>query len=579
MLLSGLPGELISQILEELPFPLCEIIHNAIDPSNPFYHYFYHRLNQHIKYGGITTSTHRSVTHSELLSILNSDHRPKSIVFDLTAMYKPSFDKVLSILEQKHLLQKCGPISIIGECPAVGKVSNLLRDLNNIQSVLFVGDLDDPGWTSKGGVLPTQTSEARFRMSNHPLSYSLPMSLKVLDLTRSELIIHHSTLPPQLEELVLYGGALRSDPLGNGNVAPFDWSKLPRSIRKLEIQGVDNADLVAFPINLSELSLGENDSESLRVLLGKLPENLLKLRIFNFNADDLGNHISFPDSIEELSLNNGMISDVAAIHWPANLKRLDLAMNCISTLKALALPPSVEYLNVSWNSIEEMAQCAFPPCLQTLVAHQNLVCDWTRTTLLESLEYLSLGTSELFDDLRFPGKLRHLSIHGHYYQDATLTHLPLSLESLDVSNVVFSETWEVPRHIKSLKISGEFNDISLPEGLRKLEFNNLRGHFPTYLPDSITDFEAWTHSAIYPNFVDKLSLHEVSEKPIEVPQSTRVLRVFPLKKATLKNLPSRLVHLEGRLLSHPPIPKSVRIYNNGGDPSEYTHPLSAKCRG
>lgn len=577
MCIEHLPGEIISQILGQLSFHLCSAIFKTLDKDNIYYHYFYHRLNEHIKYGGADTDTHRSVTHEEFLKILYSDHRPKSIIIDLSAMYKPSFEKFLTLVDHKEVLENCGPITIMGECSAVGTVSNLLSDLSNIQKVLFVGDLDDAGWTRKMGVLPKHTLEARFRMSKHPLSYTLPKSLKVLDLTRSELIIHHDTLPPKLEELILFGGALKSDPLANGNIAPFNWSTLPHSIKKLEIQGVDNADLVAFPPDLEELSLGENDSESLRVLVNKLPKNLNKLRIFRFTAEELGNDLRFPDSIQDLSLDSGNITELGSVHWPAKLKKLNLSLNYIVSLKNLKLPSSVESIDVSWNSIESLADFDFPPSLKEFKSHQNLVNDWTQTVLPSSLEYLTLGSLELFDLIKFPAKLHHLSIHGHFSQVADLKNVPLSLKSLEVNDVVFAGRWEAPPNLKKLKIVGEFTDVKLPEGLRSLEFNNYLRCSPTELPDSITEFEAWTPASIYPKYVDNLFLHEVSETPIQVPISTRTLRVYPIKTATIQNVPRSLVRLEGRLLKHPPLPEQVRIYLNShvGVPQDYkNHPLS-----
>lgn len=262
---------------------------------------------------------------------------------------------------------------------------------------------------------------------------------------------------------------------------------------------------VKFPNSLEVINLG--GGFSLETLAGfKMPPKLKVLIAYRGSISSLDN-VSFPYTLERLSLVDNKIYFLDYVEFPPMLLNLDISQNRIESLKGVNFPRNLKSLSVSFNPIECIRGAKFPDGLVYL----DLSCipneSMTGVKFPELLISLNLQQSMTNTrGLKLPSYLKELNMGCNGVNSINPLKLPNTIESLYLAH----------NNIKTL------NKVQFPTSLRQIYLgNNLITTLKNVqFPDSLEllDFE------IDPDF-DEHEKHITTLKDVIFPPNLKVLKL------------------------------------------------------
>ena len=127
------------------------------------------------------------------------------------------------------------------------------------------------------------------------------------------------------------------------------------------------------------------------------------------------------ETVEELVLMSGYITDLSGIEQCVNLKHLDLSGNSVSDISAISNLKKLETLDLSGNSVSNLAPLTNLTNLQTLVVKNNLVSDLTGLESLKNITDLDLSFNEITSISSLAGlkELQSLNLTDNNISDIT----------------------------------------------------------------------------------------------------------------------------------------------------------------
>ncbi|KAG5419031.1 hypothetical protein I9W82_002798 [Candida metapsilosis] len=332
---------------------------------------------------------------------------------------------------------------------------------------------------------------------------------------------HPSELPSTLQEMCLH----EMEVLSSEQIIQY----FPTSLVRLELSYITEIDWSDSDLDFSKFT------------------NMKSLKL---KACDIGDYIysfTFPDSIEEMSIDTNGIRSINEIQFPQKLKRLEVTTQEIEEVINPPFPLSLKELDLSYNRIKKIDITAnkFGEPLQIdlldLRANKSKL-SFSDCKLPDTLRYLSMGDcvqDEAFhfndnfcilkldscefkklQGVTFGSKLKSLEI-----SDCKLTHFNANLpESLEEINLSRNELAEVPVQLCYLK---NLRTISV-------ESNEIRHVYLNFISSSLEVFN--------------VSSNKIKEIQLAFPESVTNLLSVDLSANRLKRFSMAMIGHNGKTL-------------------------------
>ncbi|KAG5419617.1 hypothetical protein I9W82_003385 [Candida metapsilosis] len=288
-------------------------------------------------------------------------------------------------------------------------------------------------------ILHREAKKKEFKLDSLKISSSFRSKLHLLPTKRLNQHFmriqnwHPSELPSTLQEMCLH----EMEVLSSEQIIQY----FPTSLVRLELSYITEIDWSDSDLDFSKFT------------------NMKSLKL---KACDIGDYIysfTFPDSIEEMSIDNNGIRSINEIQFPQKLKRLEVTTEEIEEVINPPFPRSLKELDLSYTRIKSI--------------------DITSNKFGEPLQIdlLKLGNykSELsLSDCKLPDTLRYLSM-SNCVQDEPF-HFGDNLCILKLDSCEFKKQQGVTfgSNLKSLEISNcgltHFN-MKLPEALQEIDLS------------------------------------------------------------------------------------------------------------
>ncbi|ODQ81061.1 hypothetical protein BABINDRAFT_160477 [Babjeviella inositovora NRRL Y-12698] len=384
---------------------------------------------------------------------------------------------------------------------------------------------------------------------------NFPPTLRVLDLSENNIQdLRILKLPENLENLNLFNNRVAEIPanfrfprgLQHLNLSRNKLTRLAGELKdlcnlqdlRLVTQNTGGASLniddLELPANLEKLAFC-NEEEDIGIF-SKLPRQLKHLYL-SFNPfRRLPKNLTDFTRLETLSLGFTELYDIDSVKFPASLKELNLTLNLIIRVpRHLSELPNLRELNLSKNSIFSISNCKFGEKLSTLLLDGNQITRLPKV-LRNNANLRSLNVSgnplaahELFDrlpsrletldasgvefssEIRFPERLKSLTLRNCGIHSLVDVHLPQFIEYLDVSQNLISEIpaqMTLPRTLKTLimkqnqfaletkdEILDRFADISISLDNEVMGQGNIEGMTESY-EEGVRDDELFTEDIV-----------------------------------------------------------------------------------
>ncbi|EGW32697.1 uncharacterized protein SPAPADRAFT_137351 [Spathaspora passalidarum NRRL Y-27907] len=234
---------------------------------------------------------------------------------------------------------------------------------------------------------------------------------------------------------------------------------------------IDNLNLINHPKLRKIVISHAEDNDWSRI---KLPETLKSLSFGNFLNGTNTSIVSFPITIQQLSINRLDIRDLSHLKHRISgcLTDLQLNLNRLERVLIDDLPPRLRVLDLSFNSSVKSITCddpeaTWPVTLEKLI----LSCSGLDDNVLEMIN----------DNIGWPSNLIKLDLSLNKFTNINnLSNLPFGLQWLNLSNnrhIRVTENFQFSSQLKFLEMSGcVIDDIQYLEFPSSLEQLNLPGN-------------------------------------------------------------------------------------------------------
>ncbi|RLV94178.1 Podocan-like protein 1 [Spathaspora sp. JA1] len=251
------------------------------------------------------------------------------------------------------------------------------------------------------------------------------------------------------------------------------------NLKSLSISFVPNANIFkdfVFPSTLKEVDLQENNIEDVAIIEKALPSKLNQL-------DLSGNAITWGSSIlnfkrfsqlKVLRLDDTQVGEhLKHLQFPDSIEELWLQDNEIRTLENIAFPRSLKCLVLDHNLITSVVRPHFPPSLKVLNLEHNIIegyLDLTKNEKGENLEidelYLNSNYLERFEEVHLPKTLRMLNLDHCYFTGVCDFVFPASIMHLSLTGceikLLRNVSWESGSQLKYISLAqNKLQEISL----------------------------------------------------------------------------------------------------------------------
>ena len=393
--------------------------------------------------------------------------------------------------------------------------------------VLDAEALKDVDWRS----LPPRLTALNALWST-PAPRQLPGSLRELSVTNvtSDAIAH---LPAELEYLRIASQNIEAE------LSPAD---LPRTLRRLLVEGVRFLSLVGMPPDLQEFSY----RTSVVTNVSDLPEKLSTLELIGpFSAIDP----SFPAYLTILRLDR--LDGGPWVAWPKYLRELEVrgAVAGTPVLDVGALPRQLRKLKLTDVRLVGL-DAGLPEELETFfVAGEGaLPADFPLPEGLEELHLQNWGEESL---PRLPDGLELLDLSWATPEELP-ERFPAGMKELIVAGPEVSAMLSaLPASLETLRWDSEVGLPPLPSGLRTLEVCCTSGVWLDHLPENLQHLDlSGLELAALPSLPSTLLTLDIRHTGIpsierleEMSPELRCLAVSPGSLGSLEGLPSSVAEL------------------------------------
>lgn len=284
---------------------------------------------------------------------------------------------------------------------------------------------------------------------------SLCFNLKSLSILKlnDQTLLDNYIFPDNIEELTLAFNNIK-------NLLPIDKN-------------------ISFNSNLKVLNLADNPIDwSLYIPNFKRFKKLKSLKLSNTLIGDYFSRITYPDSIEELSLEVNLIKSLQGVYFPRNLKNLGIGSNSIKLVNKPNIPSDIETIHFTENLIDNV----------------DLSCNEQGEELRIEILYLNYTKLSTFDFIKYPNHLKILNFDNCKISNVSGIEFPATLMELGISgcelkkfeNVTWGSSSSSHPQLKYLNLSQ--NDLSIFENklpssieILNLSMNKLSNFSPSVL--------------------------------------------------------------------------------------------------
>lgn len=273
----------------------------------------------------------------------------------------------------------------------------------------------------------------------------------------------------------------------------FDNYKFPENLERLSLSFNNIKNLLPIDKNitlatkLKTLNLADNPIDwTLYIPNFKRFQNLKSLKLSNTSIGDHFPKITYPDSVEELSLEVNMIRSLQGVYFPKSLKNLGIGSNSIKTVDKPNLPAGIETIHLTENRIESV----------------DLSCNSQGEELMIEILYLNYNKLSKFDCIKLPNHLKILNFDNCRISSVSGIEFPPTLMELGISGCELKK----------------FENVTWGSSHPQLKYLNLSQNqltvFENKLPPSIE--------------ILNLSMNKLSSLPLSVLENLECLKTVHL---------------------------------------------------
>jgi Leucine-rich repeat (LRR) protein len=169
---------------------------------------------------------------------------------------------------------------------------------------------------------------------------------------------------------------------------------------------------------------------------------------------------TFPETLEELNMEDNAISSLIGVTIPPRLQCLRMAINRIDSLDDVVFPRSMKYLGLDRNSIRSLRGYTFPPNITFLFLGRNSICDVAGCVFPANTTLISLERNQITDihDCHFPSVVYKLNLTNNQIRSIRECDLGRVSRLFLPGNCLTSwyDLGELPNTLKTLSIYNNF---------------------------------------------------------------------------------------------------------------------------
>ncbi|CAK9438061.1 uncharacterized protein LODBEIA_P23970 [Lodderomyces beijingensis] len=296
-----------------------------------------------------------------------------------------------------------------------------------------------------------------------------------------------------------------------GNSEILNQLQFPETLEKLDLSDNGIVDFSSIdkslPLNLKMLDLSDNpiNWSTYTPAFDKL-QKLRKLRLFNTHIGSNIDKISFPDSIEQLSLEVNQIQSIDEVRFPKNLSNLGIGSNKLSTVYKPHFPASLKTLHLTENLLRKVDLHEFQ--------FQN------RTACRIEILYLNYNRLSNVSNLQLPQTLKILNLDGCEIKAISGVEFAPSIEELSISgcdltlmkNVTFGEHSRLKYCCLSENELRNIDEVKFPQSVLDI---NLSRNSLLKIPASVKKLGNLKVLNLSTNFI-RTAIYEFQTSSIEV---------------------------------------------------------------
>ncbi|KAI3405595.2 hypothetical protein KGF56_001613 [Candida oxycetoniae] len=247
--------------------------------------------------------------------------------------------------------------------------------------------------------------------------------------------------------------------------------EFPQTVRDLNLNYCNIEDLSIlfdkFPLGLQKLNLADNSINwSLITPNFAKFEKLKYLRLFNTHIGSNIINFTFPDSLEQLSLEVNQIESIDEVKFPKNLINLGIGSNKLKTIYKPRFPQTIKTVHLTENLLKKVDLSTNdrgqPLQIEILYLNYNRLNDIKSLKLPTTLKILNLNSCFIrtIEDYEFAPSIEELSIMG--------------CNLLSIDKVTFGAGSKLKYCCLSQNEISKLNGISFPQSVENINLSRNR---------------------------------------------------------------------------------------------------------